>query len=44
MLSVEESKKYLSGLELTDEQVLELRGALYALIESDLDSLLGMVK
>jgi hypothetical protein len=38
MLSIEECKKYLAGLELTDKEVEELRNSLYFIITNILDN------
>ena len=40
MLTIKECRKYLLGKELTDNQVEELRDAMYALVEQALDELL----
>lgn len=37
MLSTEACKEYLAGITLTDKQIENLRGALYALVENVLD-------
>lgn len=37
MLSTEECREYLAGIPLSDKQVEDLRGALYALVENVLD-------
>lgn len=37
MLNVEDCRKYLGKTSLSDKQVEELRGALYALVENMLD-------
>jgi len=41
MLSVEKCREYLEGLELSDEQIEQLRDALYSIIEQVLDKELG---
>ena len=37
MLSTEKCKEYLAGMPLTDQQIKDLRDALYALVENVLD-------
>jgi len=37
MISIEECKKYLVGLDLSDKQVEVLRDSLYAIVEQVLD-------
>ena len=37
MLSTQECRRHLAGIPLTDKQVENLRGALYALVENVLD-------
>ncbi len=39
MLSVEECKKYLQGIEMTDEGIEKLRESLYRIVVEILDSL-----
>lgn len=39
MISVEECKKYLDGVDLSDEEIVVLRDSLYATIESLLERL-----
>ena len=38
MLSVQECKKYLGNLDLTDEQVAEIRDSLYFVVTNILDN------
>jgi len=38
MLSIQECKKYLIGLELTDKQVEEIRDSLYFIVNNILDN------
>jgi hypothetical protein len=38
MLSIQECKKHLAGLDLTDEQVEEIRNSLYFIITNILDN------
>jgi len=38
MLSIQECKKYLSGLDLTEKQVEEIRDSLYFVINNILDN------
>ena len=42
MLSIEDCKKHLNSHELTDEQVENLRDALYVLVEQALDEYIGV--
>ncbi|MDD3471950.1 MAG: hypothetical protein PHS86_04125 [Syntrophaceae bacterium] len=37
MISIEECKKYIGFMNLTDEQIEEVRGLLYAFVEQALD-------
>jgi len=37
MLSIEECRQHLKGLELSDEQIEQLRDVLYSIIEQVLD-------
>ena len=37
MLNIEACKEHLSGIPLTDEQIINLRDSLYALVENVLD-------
>jgi hypothetical protein len=38
MLSVQECRKHLDGLDLTDEQVVEIRDSLYFVVNNILDN------
>lgn len=42
MLSIEESKRYLGGLQLSDAEIVQLRDALYAIANELLDDYLQL--